>query len=153
MPNDVPATDYISPEVANTLPGLFQQRVQRSANIHAYGFHDENLGWCDLTWQQTSDQVSRIQQALKNEQIEQGDRVAIMLRNCPEWITFDMAAIANGLVTVPLYTNDRAENVAYVAQDAGVKILLLQNQRQWRELAKTDDDSEFLSTRNLCRRK
>ena len=138
MPNVKSATDYIPPDVAKTLPGLFLQRVQRSANINAYGYYDEHQGWCDLTWQETSNQAAKIQQALKHENLNKGDRVAIMLRNCPEWITFDIAAMASGLVTVPLYTNDRAENVAYVVQDADVKILLLQNQRQWRELAETE---------------
>lgn len=138
MPNDTSTTDYIPPGVAKTLPGLFQQRVQRSANTNAYGYHDEQQGWCDLTWQGASDLTAKIQLALKHENLNKGDRVAIMLRNCPEWITFDIAAMASGLVTVPLYTNDRAENVAYVVQDAGVKILLLQNQRQWRELEETE---------------
>lgn len=67
-----------------------------------------------------------------------------MLRNCLEWVMFDIAAMACGLVTVPLYTNDRPENVAYVIKDAGVKILLLQNQRQWRALEKLPSISKSL---------
>ncbi len=130
-------TDYIPPELAKTLPGLLQQRLARSSTLHAYGYFDEAQGWSDLTWQEVANKVAEIQTALKKESLNKGDRVAIMLRNCPEWIMFDIAAMAYGLVTVPLYTNDRAENVAYVVQDAGVKILLLQNQRQWRELVKT----------------
>ena len=137
-------TDYISPELAGTLPGLFSQRLAHSSTAKAYGFYDETQGWCDLSWQNVADQIARIQGAIKKEQLKTGDRVAIMLRNCPEWIMFDLAAMACGLVTVPLYTNDRAENVAYVVQDAGVKILLLQNQRQWRELSETQGISESL---------
>ena len=137
-------TDYISPELAKTLPGLLQQRLSRSATANAYGYHEESQGWCDLNWQQVADQVALIQQAIKYEQLKIGDRVAIMLRNCPEWIMFDLAAMASGLATVPLYTNDRAENVAYVVQDAGVKLLLLQNQRQWRELCNTQSISDSL---------
>lgn len=137
-------TDYITPEVANTLPGLLQQRVQRSANAIAYGYHDDERGWCDLSWQHVADQVAKIQHAIRQEHLKKGDRVAIMLRNCPEWVMFDIAAMACGLVTVPLYTNDRPYNVAYVMQDAGVKLLLLQNQRQWRELSKAKSISNSL---------
>lgn len=137
-------TDYITPELANTLPGLLQQRVQRSANAIAYGYYDDERGWCDLRWQNVADQVAKIQYAIKQEQLKKGDRVAIMLRNCPEWVMFDIAAMACGLVTVPLYTNDRPENVAYVIKDAGVKILLIQNQRQWRELSKISSVTETL---------
>ena len=130
-------TDYISPDLAKTLPGLLQQRLARSASVQAYGYYDDSQGWCNLSWQDVANQIAKIQEGLKCEELNKGDRVAIMLRNCPEWIMFDIAAMACSYVTVPLYTNDRAENVAYVIQDAGVKVLLLQNQRQWRELIKT----------------
>ncbi len=137
-------TDYITPEVAKTLPGLLQQRVLHSANAIAYGYHNGEQGWADLSWQNVADQIANIQQAIKQEQLERGDRVAIMLRNCPEWVMFDIAAMACGLVTVPLYTNDRPNNVAYVIKDAGVKILLIQNQRQWRELSKIPSITDAL---------
>ena len=140
----MPETDYISPELAQTLPGLLQQRLSRSATANAYGYFDEVQGWRDLTWQEVANHVVKIQLALKQEKLQKGDRVAIMLRNCPEWIMFDLAAMACGLVTVPLYTNDRAENVAYITQDAGIKILLLQNQRQWRELVDTQSIPDSL---------
>ena len=93
----MPNTDYITPEVAKTLPGLLQQRVQRSANKIAYAYHDNEHVWLDLTWQNVADNVAKIQQAIKQEQLEKGDRVAIMLRNCPEWVMFDIAAMACGL--------------------------------------------------------
>ena len=140
----MPETDYIPPEIAQTLPGLLRQRLSRSATANAYGYFDEVQGWCDLTWQEVAKHVAKIQLAFKQEKLQKGDRVAIMLRNCPEWIMFDLAAMACGLVTVPLYTNDRAENVAYIAQDASVKVLLLQNQRQWRELVETQSISDSL---------
>ncbi len=136
-------TDYITPDVAKTLPGLLQQRALRSARAIAYGYHDDQ-GWRDLNWQNVAEQVAKYQRALQQEQLGKGDRVAIMLRNCPEWVMFDIAAMACGLVTVPLYTNDRAENVAYVIKDAGVKVLLLQNQRQWRELSGLTQITETL---------
>ena len=100
--------------------------------------------WQTLTWQQVLQQIKVIRTALSCENINKGDCVAIMLRNCPEWVMFDLAAQSLGLITVPLYTNDRAENVAYIIEDAGVKLLLIQNQRQWRELSKLSCISKSL---------
>lgn len=129
-------TDYIAPETAKTLPGLFQIRVNRSPTSLAYGYYDDDRDdWQIIDWQQFSQRVVDIQCALQKENLAKGDRVAIMLRNCPEWIMFDIAAMNLGLVTVPLYTNDRPDNVAFVINDAGVKFLLLQNLRQWKQLA------------------
>ena len=66
------------------------------------------------------------------EMLANSDRVAVMLRNCPEWVMFEHAALRMGLVVVPLYTADRAENAAYILSDAGVKVLLLEELAQWR---------------------
>ncbi|MFZ1766467.1 MAG: long-chain fatty acid--CoA ligase, partial [Candidatus Nitrotoga sp.] len=63
-----------------------------------------------------------------------GDRVGIMLRNCPQWVLFDQAALSLGLVVVPLYTEDRQDSVAYIINDAGVKVLLFENAEQWQAL-------------------
>lgn len=132
-------TDYITPDIAQTLPGLLNQRASCSSLSEAYGYYDdEKQIWRHISWQQAANQAARIQAALQKEKISKGDRVAIMLRNCPEWIMFDLAALGLGLVTVPLYTNDRPENVAYVIQDAGVKLMLIQNQRQWRQISQIE---------------
>ena len=68
---------------------------------------------------------------LRGKTLTPGDRVAIMLRNCPEWVIFEQAALRLGLVVVPLYTADRPENAAYILRDAGVKVLLLEELAQW----------------------
>jgi long-chain acyl-CoA synthetase len=47
---------------------------------------------------------------------------------------FEQAALGLGLVVVPLYVNDRPGNVAYILNDADVRLLLLENPSQWREL-------------------
>ena len=138
-------TDYITPETAQTLPGLLHHRTKSSPASAAYGFYDdEKQIWEDLNWQQVTECVVAIQAALSQEQLVKGDRVAIMLRNCPEWMMFDLAALSLGLVTVPLYTNDRPENVDYVIQDAGVKLILIQNQRQWRQLSQIETIAKSL---------
>lgn len=138
-------TDYIAPEAALTLPGLLRERVMCSPHSQAYGFYnDEKQAWESMAWQQVAQHAARIQAALRNEPVARGDRIAIMLRNCPEWIMFDMAALGLGLVTVPLYTNDRAENVAYIIQNAGIKVMLVQNQRQWRQLSQIESIRQAL---------
>ena len=94
-------------------------RAAKSPNSTAYGYYDEDSqSWQCLSWKQVIQYAHKIQVALQKETISQGDRVAIMLPNCPEWVIFDYAAIGLGLITVPLYTNDRAENIAYIIKDA-----------------------------------
>ena len=63
--------------------------------------------------------------------LKAGDRVGVMLRNSPEWVIFDQAAMGLGLVVVPLYTQDRPDNVAYILNDSGCKVLLFGTNEQW----------------------
>jgi long-chain acyl-CoA synthetase len=64
-----------------------------------------------------------------------GDRIALMLKNCREWAAFDMAAQGLGLVVVPLYVNDRADNLGLILKDCGAELLLVGNDEQWQNLA------------------
>ncbi|MFY9974468.1 MAG: AMP-binding protein, partial [Chromatiaceae bacterium] len=135
--------DLISVEHAGTLDGLFVQRVKRSPDRVAYRWHQRDTGWQSLTWREMSEAVARWRQALAGESVTTGDRVAVLLRNCPEWVMFDQAALSLGLVTVPLYTDDRADNAAYVIQDAAVKVLLVQDLGRWRRLAEALADCPY----------
>jgi long-chain acyl-CoA synthetase len=128
--------DLIPLERAQTLDGLFVQRVQRSPEAVAYSNYDRQAKqWYDLTWAQMGQEVARWRQALDNEALEPGDRVAVLLRNCPEWVMFDQAALSLGLVVVPLYTDDRADAIAYILEDAAVKLLLVQDGGRWNRMA------------------
>ena len=143
-------SDVISPDVAQVLPGLFWERVRRSPGAIAYSFFDKpTKRWLDLTWAEMAEQVSRWQQALKAESLQKGDRVAVMANNSPQWLMFEQAALGLGLVVVPLFVNDRAENVAYVLADSGCRLLLIEGLEQWRELtsvaAELDDSMHILS--------
>ncbi|MDD2700662.1 MAG: long-chain fatty acid--CoA ligase [Sideroxydans sp.] len=127
--------DVITPEQAGTLHGLFLERVERTPDKEAYRYFDvHDNEWVSLSWHQMRDEVGRWQAALAKEGLQKGDRVALMLRNCPQWVMFDQAAMSLGLVTVPLYTVDRAENIAYIVNDAQAKVLLFETAEQWQEL-------------------
>jgi long-chain acyl-CoA synthetase len=139
-------TDYISAEQAGTLYGLFRERLSRSPDHIAYqSYSSETKDWVGTTWQEVGHHVARWQAALANEDLQPGDRVALNLRNCREWVFFDQAAMGLGLVVVPLYPDDRPDNVAYILQDADVKCLFLQNANQWKRLQPSLNDNHRLN--------
>ena len=130
------AGDVIPVEAAVTLDGLFRERVKRTPDLIAYRWFDAASGeWRSYTWRDMDGHVARWQAAFERDGLEAGDRVAIMLRNSPEWVMCDIAAFGLGLVVVPLYTQDRADNVSYIIGDAGCKALLLEGMPQWSALA------------------
>jgi long-chain acyl-CoA synthetase len=67
-----------------------------------------------------------------------------MMRNSPEWVVFDQAALGLGLVVVPLYTQDRPDNVAYILKDSDCKVLLLGTLEQWQTFSTVRDQLDGL---------
>ncbi|WP_256326993.1 AMP-dependent synthetase/ligase [Nitrosospira multiformis] len=127
-------------ETAGTLDGLFRERVRRTPEAIAYRDYDRSSGkWRDLSWGRMDERIAHWVIALSKEKLKPGDRVGIMLRNCPEWVMFEQAALRLGLVVVPLYPTDRPDNAAYILQDAGVKVLLLEELGQWLAFSEVRD--------------
>ena len=128
--------ENISAEAAITLDGLFRERVRRTPDTVAYrDFNQQHANWRDYTWSQIDYQVARWQAAFERDGLKAGDRVAVMLRNSPEWVIFDQAALGLGLIVVPLYTQDRPDNVAYILNDAGCKVVLFGTHEQWKSFS------------------
>ena len=128
--------DIIGLDSSGTLDGLFRERVRRSGPLPAYRTFDRESGqWRAVTWSEIAGDVGRWQAALAADGLAPGDRVAVALRNGPEWVALDQAALGLGLVVVPLYPEDRPDNLAYILADAGVRLLLLQDGPAWRRLA------------------
>ncbi|MHB1214366.1 MAG: AMP-dependent synthetase/ligase [Thiobacillus sp.] len=126
----------LHPDTLGTLCGLFRARVAATPDQVAYRqFDDARNNWVSFTWAQVADDVARWQAALVKEGLVPGDRVAVMLKNCVEWVVFDQAALALGLVTVPLYLDDRPESAAFILDHAGAKLLLVEGRFQQQRLA------------------
>ncbi|MDP1718363.1 MAG: long-chain fatty acid--CoA ligase [Burkholderiales bacterium] len=140
MSRDQELDHVISAESAVTLDGLFRERVRRTPDLVAYReFNQQHGNWRDYTWAQMDRQVARWQAAFEKDGVKAGDCVAVMMRNSPEWVMFDQAALGLGLVVVPLYTQDRPDNVAYILNNSGCRVLLLEGMEQWQSLSALSD--------------
>lgn len=68
--------------------------------------------------------------------VREGDRVAIISENRPEWVVADMAMIRLGAVNVSLYPSLTPKQVEYILNDAGVSCALVSNRLQYNKIAK-----------------
>ncbi len=123
------------PDTLGSLCGLFRARVAATPHQVAYRQFDETRdAWVSFTWAEVAAEVARWQAALAKEGLAPGDRVAVMLKNSVEWVIFDQAALGLGLVTVPLYLDDRPESAAYILDHSDSKLLLIEGRFQHRKL-------------------
>ena len=84
-----------------------------------------NSQWHDFTWAQVDDQARRMATALHALGCAPGDRVALLAKNCAEWIIADLAIMLAGLVSVPLYPLQSAESIDYVLRHSQCKAIFL----------------------------
>ncbi|MCC6208337.1 MAG: long-chain fatty acid--CoA ligase [Gammaproteobacteria bacterium] len=124
--------DLILPGEVNTLSELFYERVRRNPRSPAYRYFDAaSSEWRDLSWADIAAEVERWRAALSGEGLASGERIAVMLPNGVEWVCVDQAAMSLGLVVVPLFVNDRPDNVAYILHETGARLLLLDQPERW----------------------
>ncbi|MFV2060246.1 MAG: long-chain fatty acid--CoA ligase [Gammaproteobacteria bacterium] len=125
-------TDYIPYQNLSSLHQLFLTRVERSPDSIAYQQYNNELSrWENTTWHEMSLLVAQWSNMMKQEGLSKGDRIAIMLPNCKEWVVCDQAAFNLGLIVVPLYINDRAENTGYIIKSTEVKLIVFKSEEQW----------------------
>ncbi len=128
--------DIIGHSTTRTIPGLFRERVARSPDAIAYREWDAAARqWQDYSWREMTRLVRRYQAALSGVALEEGDRVAILLPNGTDWVAFDIAAMASGLITVPIYSHDSLSNAAHILANSGARLTVLDTWEQWAALA------------------
>ncbi|MCA0869979.1 long-chain fatty acid--CoA ligase [Seohaeicola saemankumensis] len=128
-----------------TIPEAFGNRVGLTPDSPAYLQFEEGA-WRALTWRLVAERVDRRRFAFAHAGLRPGDRVAIFLPNCIDWIVTDLAAMSEGLVTVPVYTRDSAANICHVLRDSRTALCVTDRAERWNGLGPDADDLPDLKT-------
>jgi acyl-CoA synthetase (AMP-forming)/AMP-acid ligase II len=75
---------------------------QRAVRYHSGRIALRQAGAPDLTYSELGVEVNRLANALAGLGLRPGDRLALLMWNCPEYVVSDFAAATAGLVKVPL---------------------------------------------------
>lgn len=84
------------------------------------------------TWLQFADQVDKVAYALEVLGIRPADMVAVFAPNCPEILVTDFACYRNRAVPVSIYATSSPEQVQYIVNDAGARLIFAGSQSQYR---------------------
>ena len=135
--NKRPATERIKAlDLLTTLPELLTQHLTIRPDDVAYKVWDNGTqAWKDLTFKNVFDTVHEWRHGFSaRSELVRGDRVAMLLPNCPEAVFFDMAALSNSLVPVPLHAIDTPKSSAYILNDSGAKVLVTNKLLKWKQI-------------------
>ncbi len=116
----------------HTLVDLFHARVAASPGQPAYRQYLPGLDrWHSYTWNDLASRVNAWAASLNKEQLQAGDRIAIMASNRPDWIAADIAAQSLGLVVVALFSEDTAGSAGSTLAHAGASLLVVEDPQWW----------------------
>ena len=78
----------------------------------------------ELTWRDFNDQSNRIANFLLSRGFKKGDKVAILLMNCLEWLPIYFGILKSGCLAVPLNFRYTADEIKYCLELADAKALV-----------------------------
>ena len=87
----------------------------------------ESGQWRNYSTDEVIDIINNFSYGLLSAGIKKGDKVAIISANRPEWNFVDLACAQIGVITVPMYPSLSSSDMAYILNDAGVRLLFLDN--------------------------
>ena len=113
-----PGVDWHDPVPVGPLHDLMEQTGQQYGTRPAFDFLGRRT-----TWGQAAEDTKRIAAGLQRLGYRKGDRIGLLLPNCPAYVLMFFGALRAGLVVVnfnPLYTDRELESQA---RDAGLQAM------------------------------
>ncbi|TWT30758.1 AMP-dependent synthetase/ligase [Blastopirellula retiformator] len=99
---------------------LFVRRVAISGEAPALWTYEEGQ-FRSCTWNDLAADVAAVAASLRRLGVSPGERVAVELPNCHEWIVADLAIAAIGAVSVPLHVTYKSEERIRLLEHSGAK--------------------------------
>ncbi|HYK34966.1 long-chain fatty acid--CoA ligase [Alloacidobacterium sp.] len=91
--------------------------------------------WQAFSGMQMYQRVRAFAEALAGWGIKKGDRVAILGENRWEWAVADFAALAMGVVDVPIYPTLTAQQIGALLADSGTRVAVVSSKQQYDKVA------------------
>lgn len=118
-----------------TLPALFFHARDRWANSEALREYSKTESrWVGSTYEETAREIERWRKAYNALGLVKGDRVALLMPSCKHYVHADLAALANGLIPVPLHAVDTPAASHFILQDSEAKALVTHRYARWQQI-------------------
>lgn len=114
--------------IPQTLPHFCIESFQRNNKKDALAYKVGDV-WNYLSGPDAIERIRRIAAGLAGLGIREGDRVAIISENRPEWSLTDLAILSLRAVNVPIYTTQAVEQIRYILEDSGAKMLFVSGKK------------------------
>ncbi len=111
-----------------TINDIFRKVVEH--DLERCLMHKVDGRYVAVSTAELADGVRRMATALSELGVKRGDRVALMAENGPHWPTVDFATLGLGAVLVPVYPTLTPDQAAYVVNDCGAEVVIVQGEER-----------------------
>ena len=121
-----------------TLPELLMQSIQKNGDREALRQYDRATGkWESWTYKELGEHVLAWRRAFAAMGLKPGERIAILMPNGRDHVCADQAALANGLIPVPLHAIDTPGASAFITIDSQAATLVTNKLTRWQQIRAT----------------
>ncbi|MBD8982028.1 MAG: long-chain fatty acid--CoA ligase, partial [Bacteroides cellulosilyticus] len=107
-------------------------RAEKYGDKVALKYRDyETSQWIPITWNQFSQTVRQVANALVELGVQEEENIGIFSQNKPECLYIDFGAFANRAVTIPLYATSSPAQAQYIINDAQIRYIFVGEQFQY----------------------
>lgn len=146
MPEQSSAKPSFGLENLTTLPQLLVNSVERYGEREALRqFDKETKSWHSLSYAQLMVRVMEWRRAYAAMNLERGTRIGILMPNSIDHACADQAALANGLVPVPLHAIDTPGASAFILSDSRAQVLVTNKLTRWKQIQAAGGDLQDLT--------
>ena len=124
-------TDTQHTDVPATVPGMCLAALARHAKPDALSLKKDGV-WLHIPGEAIIKRVRAVALGLSALGVKRGDRVALLSENRPDWSVVDLAILSLGAVNVPIYTTQAPEQVRYILEDSGARVLFVSGKKVFR---------------------
>ncbi|MBS5493731.1 MAG: long-chain fatty acid--CoA ligase [Bacteroides intestinalis] len=111
---------------------LVHRRAEKYGDKVALKYRDyETSQWIPITWNQFSQIVRQVANALIELGVQEEENIGIFSQNKPECLYVDFGAFANRAVTIPLYATSSPAQAQYIINDAQIRYIFVGEQFQY----------------------
>ncbi len=115
-------------ETANNLVELFLKRADEKGDAPFLG-RKQDGEWTTQSWRDVAEQVCLLAEGLRRIGLSDGDRVALISENRPEWCISDLAVMAAGCITVPTYITNTERDHCHILDNSGARAVIVSNEK------------------------
>ncbi len=119
--------------MADSIPSRLFEQGKKRPNEDAY-FVREGGVWRGTNFKTFADETKQAARAMMALGFEPGQCVSILGFNRPEWVIFDVGAMAAGGVPAGIYTTCSPSEVAYIISHCEAVVTLVEDEDQWKKI-------------------